>query len=117
LTTNQLIQLTAKRGDLLAIDATYKVIFQGYPLIIGGTIDFQRHFHPIVAAVCSRETSEDYEFVCKAIKNKCPNYNPSNLLADGAHEITNGFEKVFGAGFKRIMCWAHAQRKMEESKN
>lgn len=28
--------------------------------------------------------------------------------------MTNAFEKVFGSNFKRIMCWAHAERAMKK---
>ncbi|CAF0869309.1 unnamed protein product [Brachionus calyciflorus] len=113
LTSNELMKNAQKRPDLLAIDATYKVIFQGYPLIIAGTIDYHRHFKPILAAVTTREAEDDYTFVFDSIKKKIPNYNPTYLLADGADQITNSFQNVFRKKFTRIMCWAHAQRRFE----
>ncbi|RNA03118.1 hypothetical protein BpHYR1_015331, partial [Brachionus plicatilis] len=112
MTTNRLIDLINKR-KIVVIDATYKVIFQGYALIVAGTVDIERHFHPVCVAICTRETEDDYEFVFNSLKKKYPNFNPEFLLADGAHSITNGFEKVFGENYKRIMCWAHAERAME----
>lgn len=41
-------------------------------------------------------------------------YNPHTLLADAAHAITNGFLSVFPVLKKRIVCWAHVERKIEE---
>ncbi|CAF1086045.1 unnamed protein product [Brachionus calyciflorus] len=48
--TNQLIQLSNKR-DILVVDSTYKIIFQGYPIMIAGTVDFDKHIHPLAVAI------------------------------------------------------------------
>ncbi|CAF1036165.1 unnamed protein product [Brachionus calyciflorus] len=106
--TNQLIQLSNKR-DILVVDSTYKIIFQGYPLMIAGTVDFDKHFHPLAVAICTRETKDDFEFLFRSILKKVPNFCPKYLLADGADAITNGFEAVYGKPI-RIMCWAHTER-------
>lgn len=42
-------------------------------------------------------------------------FNPEFLLADSAYSITNGFEKVFGKKYKRIICWAHVERAMKRN--
>jgi hypothetical protein len=55
-TTNSLLEKSHKRA-ILVIDSTYKIFFQGYPIMIAGTIDYQRHFH----AIC--ETNEDFELM------------------------------------------------------
>jgi len=36
-----------------------------------------------------------------------------HLQADAAHQITNGFEQVFGSDFKRAMCWFHVTEKIK----
>ncbi len=36
-------------------DATYKLIWQGFPCLIIGTTDMIRQFHPYGFAVCSNE--------------------------------------------------------------
>ncbi|RNA25926.1 hypothetical protein BpHYR1_032562 [Brachionus plicatilis] len=65
-TTNRLIELCRKR-DLMVVDATYKVIFQGHPFIIAGIVDYHRQYHLVAVAVCSRENEHDYEFLYRAI--------------------------------------------------
>ncbi|CAF0737907.1 unnamed protein product [Brachionus calyciflorus] len=114
MTTNSLIENIEKR-DILVVDSTYKIIFQGFPLMITGTVDYERHFQPICAAVCSRETADDFEFVFRALEKKYPNKKWNYLLADAAGAITNGFERVYGTNYKRIMCWAHANRAMDNN--
>ncbi|CAF0960418.1 unnamed protein product [Brachionus calyciflorus] len=54
--------------------------------MIAGIIDFDRHFHPIAVAICSRETALDYEFFFRSIFKNNKSYVP------------------------KIMCWAHAER-------
>ena len=39
---------------------------------------------------------------------------PTILVADGAPAITNGFTAAFGGILKRVMCWAHMIRKVED---
>ncbi len=34
------------KSKLLCTDATFKLNYEGYPLIIAGTVDMQRQFHP-----------------------------------------------------------------------
>lgn len=46
----------------ICVDATYKVVFFGYPLIIMGSIDVNRKFHLIAASLCVSETTTDYNF-------------------------------------------------------
>ena len=38
----------------------------------------------------------------------------SYLVADDAPAITNGFTAAFGGIFRRVMCWAHMIRKVDD---
>ena len=39
---------------------------------------------------------------------------PAILIAYGSDAITNGFKRVFGSEFKRVMCWAHMRRAVDK---
>ena len=41
-------------------------------------------------------------------------YMPNTIIADNAPAIHNGFNAVFGEAYKRINCWAHAIRNIDE---
>ena len=73
-------------------DATYKLIWQGYPVLIVGVVDNNKSFHPIGLIVANSETSEDFEFVYSSLKKFDPSFQANFLVADGADAITNGFE-------------------------
>lgn len=82
-------------------DATYKQIWQGFPVLIIGTTDQDRHFHELGLAVCTNERAEDFEFIFNAIKKASELYcgkpfNPNVLVCDAAKAIHNGFRQVFG---------------------
>ena len=83
---------------------------------IDGNIDNCRHFHPIVTALCSKNTKYEVSFVFQTIKNELArlhdhNYAPTILIADAAHQETNGFKDFFGSDFRRVMCWPHVYRR------
>ena len=61
-----------------------------------GTVDMDRHYHPYGIMITKTETAQDYEYMCKAIKDLAVrtgavNFDPTVLLADAASEITNGY--------------------------
>lgn len=96
-------------------DATYKLIWQGFPVFLVGMTDMRRKFHPFGIGVATNETIDDFEFMFKSIKDivfelfgTAP--NPNALISDAATSIRNGFEKVFGQNKTIIMCWAHMRR-------
>jgi hypothetical protein len=67
------------------------------------------------------ETGKDFEYAFKTLKSAYKEvtgeeYNPDVLVADGSAAITRGFMNAFGlteGTFKRVMCWAHAIRKID----
>lgn len=108
----------AMQSKILHADGTYKILWQGYPVIIVGTTDRGKHFHPFGLSVCTNERTEDYTFVFKTLKETIFKvsqaiYHPSTLMADAAKAIQNAFCSVFGENMKVLMCWAHAKDKME----
>ena len=66
------------------------------------------------------ETADDYAFLFETIKDLSQKifghvFQIEILLADAAQAITNGFIKVFGNPRKRIVCWSHVEKKIEEN--
>lgn len=57
-------------SDKLHADATYKLIWQGFLVLICGTTDMRRHFHPFGVGVCVNERQEDFTFIFNTIKQK-----------------------------------------------
>ncbi|CAF4977631.1 unnamed protein product [Rotaria sp. Silwood1] len=90
----------------------------GFPILVIGTTDLNKAFHPLGLAICSNEKAEDFEFIFNALqigmeKIKKNLLKPKSLVCDAADSIKNGFRSVFGNSFDQIMCWSHMKRKIE----
>lgn len=78
----------------MCADATYKILWQGFPLIVVGFIDREKHFHVIAIVVTSNERTSEYEFVFRYLKkgieqqSKQP-FLPEVLTSDYAKAIRN----------------------------
>ena len=121
-TTKRLMRITEKNQTHMCADATYKLIWQGYPVLIVGTTDRVKAFHPFGLAICMNETEEDFRFIFSSVKKASAdicniNYEPTKLIADGSPAITNGFTSVFQHLSHRIMCWAHLIRNVDKHLN
>jgi len=77
---------------------------QGYPVLLAGTSDSDRVFHPFLLAVTKGESTKDLEFIFRALHNFVPEWSPNILLADGADAITQAFTLVFGEPKVRLIC-------------
>lgn len=118
MTTPNLLAKLASRKTI-CIDATYKLNWMGFPLIIMGTVDRAKRFHPLIYACSSHERSEDYIFVFQSVKDGIRKhlrkiFNPMTLIADGADAIRNGFYTVFPNATLDIMCFAHVLRNIRK---
>ena len=112
-TTKRLIGLAHHNSVHICADATYKLIWQGYPVLIVGTTDKEKKFHPFGLAVCMNETEEDFSFIFRSLKltvNRICNFNyqPTTLIADASGAITKGFQAAFDNLDRRVMCWAQS---------
>jgi hypothetical protein len=117
-TTKRLIRI-ASIAILAHTDATYKLIWQGFPVLIVGTSDAYKRFHPIGLAVCTNERAADFQFLFEAVcfcltDLGLPKPTSFDLVADAADAITNGFKAVFGDNFNRIMCWFHVEEAVKK---
>lgn len=116
LSSKYLLEL-AQEVNILHVDATYKLIWQGYPVLIVGTTDKQRKFHALCLAVSTTEQKDDFKLVFKSMKDNIQllfssAFRPTILVADAAKNIQNAFNEEFEDSKVR-MCWAHAKRNIQ----
>jgi hypothetical protein len=112
--TKRLIAI-AQNSRLIQADATYKLNWQGFPVIIIGSSDMDRKFHQAGISVTTNESTADFKFVFGALQKMCSaEYTPKVLLGDAADAITNGFVETFGPNMTRVFCWAHVIRKVDQ---
>jgi len=113
ISSKRLLKLVST-STILNADATYKLIWQGYPVLIVGTTDLDRHFHSIGLGVCTDEKTADFKFIFSSIniglgKINESLFNPDVLVSDAAGAIRKAYEKVFRKT-EMVMCWAHMRR-------
>lgn len=113
LSTRRLLSF-CKESRMVQCDATYKLLWNGFPVLIAGTTDCSRVFHPFVLSVTTGETAQDFEFIFRAIRKFHTDWTPTVLLADGADAITKGFTSVFGEPLVRLMCYFHVTENAEK---
>lgn len=99
----------------ICIDATYKLNWLGFPLIVLGTVDRAKRFHPFVYGCCSHGRTLDYEFVFECAKKAIEthlgkDFGPETLIADGSDAIRNAFYNKYETGQLDVMCYAHVIR-------
>jgi hypothetical protein len=111
--TKRLLSI-ARKLRMIQADATYKLLWQGFPVIIVGTSDKDNVFHPYLLAVIKGETCEDFSFVFRALHEYNLEWKPSILLGDASEAITNAFVNVFGIPAVRIMCYFHMLHNIEK---
>ncbi len=100
ISSKHLLSIASQHLKVLHADATYKLTWLGYPVLIIGTSDMDKVFHPLGIALCTDEKSDDFQFIFSSLKigiEKCNYQQLSNidLMADSADAISNGFERVF----------------------
>ena len=87
----------------MATDGTYKLNYEGFPILMVGTVDMDREYHPYGIMITKTEDHGDYTFMCSRLKVLAEqigptDFNPTILLADAASAITNGCISVFTLG-------------------
>ena len=100
------------------LDATYKLLWLGFPVLIVGISDINKVFHPLGIAFCKDKKSNDFAFIFTSLNigiQRCnlDELESVNLLADAADSITNGFKLAFNYStceYKRGMCWFHKRK-------
>ena len=75
------------------MDATYKLDWNGYPLVIVGVVDADRHFHPVIFPIVFSEEWPNYVKIFVSLKNE--RYSPKFIMSDGAESIKKAAKKFF----------------------
>lgn len=102
--TSKILLLQSTKGHAFHSDTTYKLVWQGFPVLLAGKSDMNQSFHPSGLSVSVDEKEDDFAFIFQAIKDgiyKIHNIDvkPLALIADAAGAIRNGFKRVFGKTF------------------
>jgi hypothetical protein len=118
---NIVLQCSGHQPSFFSADGTYKLLVNGYPVIVFGTTDGEHRYKPVSVTISSGETESDYSRVFQAIKNACLGFldfifTPSFAMADSAPAIHNAMVKVF-PGVKVAKCWAHVARGLPPQKS
>ena len=119
--------MIALKTKHICADPTFKLIWLGFPVLVVGTTDKGKHFHPFGIGVTSSETSVNFEFIFHPIAKGIlmltkQEYKPQALLADASPVITNWFTKAYNYNqlnteareLVRIMCWAHVNINLDK---
>ena len=118
ISTLRLLKLALYTNAIQA-DATHKVVYEGFPLLMVGVTDKKNQFHPVGLAMCKTEKEDDFAFIFESIKIGITKffpgtvYAPEVLIAHSAGAIPNGFRSVFGDSFKRVNSWHHAKKNID----
>lgn len=112
------LQGVAKNAQIVHTDATYKLMWQGFPAILASVSDEKRQVFPVAFAVSSGETADDYEMVLRAMKEGVETtsgepFQPRVVVADAAEAITLAAERVFPQALRRV-CWFHVRKSAEK---
>ena len=54
-------------GDLVATDAAHKLVWQNFPILLVGTVDMAKQFHPTALRISKKEKSADFAFAFKTV--------------------------------------------------
>lgn len=100
-------------------DGTYKIMWQGFPLITIGFLDRLKHYHILAICVTARERKTEYVFAFRTIKNAVKEhtngeFNPTVLISDAAPAIRNAFYEVFESAKQNVICYIHVQRNISK---
>lgn len=114
-----LLKLTLKENLIIHADTTYKLTWQGFPVLLVGTTDRNKKFHLLGITVCSEEQTNDFNFMFQSLKEsvkKIYNFDirPKILIANASDSIRNGFQNTFGKDAVVRMCWTHMRRTVQK---
>ena len=110
--TKRLLHL-ASLSRALHADATYKLVWEGFPVLIVGVSDKNKIFHPVGMALTYGETEKDFSFMFQLLKENT-DHHPSILIADCSEAITNAFRSAFGDDFTRVFCSFHVLKNVDK---
>jgi hypothetical protein len=100
------------KSEIFHLDATYKIIKYGFPLIVFGVTDIRRQFHLIAFMITSHETQIDFAHFLKHLADLCERLdiclNPKYLVQDADQAMSNAVKSIFN-DCTIIMCYFHVK--------
>ena len=111
--TTKNLQERMKKSEILHVDATYRLCWQKYPILICGVTSNTGKFFGTMVVLSSHEDSRTWSEVYKYIHSL--NIHPKFRMADGSKAITRGGHEAFldceeCKDSVRLMCWSHTYR-------
>uniref|UniRef100_A0A915D8K3 Serpin domain-containing protein n=1 Tax=Ditylenchus dipsaci TaxID=166011 RepID=A0A915D8K3_9BILA len=95
-----------QQSKMIQVDATYKLSWHGFPVLVCGFSDSSQHFCGTFLALSSNENTWCYERFFVAVSS-CT-YVPELLMGDGDKTISAAAVNFWGS-IKRAMCFAHVK--------
>jgi hypothetical protein len=89
-------------AKIIHADATYKLVWQGFPVFVIGSTDKDKKFHPFCLGVATSEEKDDFKMLFDALKTNISSVfscslQPDVLVCDASKAIQNAFVEIFGA--------------------
>ena len=105
-----------KKSSCLNVDATYRLNWHGYPVVVVGCTSPSGKFFASFTALTSHEDSNTWEEIYAFVHSL--GVHPKFRMADGAQAITKAGSKVFSScpecqNSDRLMCWSHTIRAVQ----
>ena len=99
------------KSDVVHLDATYRLNWQGFPVMIIGVSSSTGKFYGCLTVLSSHEDTEAWNEIYKFIHSM--DIHPKIRMSDGATSITKSGNEIFGTcehckDSSRLMCWSHA---------
>lgn len=113
--TSKTLLRNAVDTKLVCADTNYKLLWQGFPVHITGTVDINKKFHPFGISVTDTEELDDFRFMFESLKkgvalNFDSELNCKVLMSDAYPAIGNAFKEVFGSNKLILMCSAQMKK-------
>ncbi|RLN73455.1 hypothetical protein BBJ28_00007748 [Nothophytophthora sp. Chile5] len=109
---------------VLHVDATYKLNYRGYPVLVVGVSDRSRGFHLVAMFIVSGETQAIVQPTLKALSRLYCCLSGRELvtqyaMADADQAQYNAVNAVFGGNpqFRSLMCFFHVMEKLYRAIN
>ena len=118
ISTRNLLQNAFRQQSIMrsfvAADSTYKVVWNGFPLHVIGTVDIQQSFHLIAIALASHENNPSYSEFFEAVRSGVEvageqKWSCQYAMSDNSMALKNAFIQSLGIDHMGN-CWAHLQR-------
>lgn len=111
----------ALQSNVLHVDGTYKIIVQGFPILVIGVSDYAKVFHLCGIAICSSEGSADFQFFIESLMHGViqvtnEDLKPKAVVGDASQSITKAIIDAFDNETVRVFCFFHVMMNVDKFK-